>query len=248
MRGRDYLKKYIKIQEIANEKEIYLSTNLHSTIRNILLSLPVRDERLVDQLDRSASSIYQNISKSLCGSIKQAYYSTSVALGSAHETKAWVDYCYKRRFISDREYAKVSRDINYVIEELLQKLEDLRDNGEAESFENYKVTRLDELETYQTTQNLLSKVILYCDGRETDRTHNNERRVLECVSNIAAYIAEGETPYRKRKQNFLNDAYRECITLSTELIVLLKTTKDKERLKELKSLTENLLEILLKEI
>src|SRR5699024_11355344 len=85
MMGRDYLKKYIKIQEIANEKEIYLSTNLHSTIRNILLSLPVRDERLVDQLDRSASSIYQNISKSLCGSIKQAYYSTSVALGRSEE-------------------------------------------------------------------------------------------------------------------------------------------------------------------
>jgi len=128
MLSKENIPNKIYIQDFRDLKVWQKAVNLSDEIYNIVKSFPEYEKYImVSQIIRCTTSISANIAEgnSQLYSKKEFSFANN-ALGSAGETKHWLEMAYRRKYIDDTTYYKLIEDTDEVIRMIIGYMKKLK--------------------------------------------------------------------------------------------------------------------------
>ncbi|CAM4196760.1 four helix bundle protein [Lederbergia lenta] len=233
--------KYLTLQNVEKLRALQLSIELLKEIGMIVEVLPFEESQMKDQLQRSATSIVQNIAKGEQLYLRQKFNLYSDAIGSAQETKSWLMTCNGKGLISEGEFLTLDSMIDSIIKMLNRILENLKINNSSVSLPIPVVQNVRTLPCVQTAQRLVKELYeLQCISHGEWYSYILKQMVTS-ASNIASHASESEQLYPKKKLAFLNLAIQESNVVKAYLnLMMSKGIYDREKYEEIKEMIEEI--------
>mgnify|MGYP001333902597 FL=1 len=128
MLSKENIPNKIYIQDFRDLKVWQKAVNLSDEIYNIVKSFPEYEKYImVSQIIRCTTSISANIAEgnSQLYSKKEFSFANN-ALGSAGETKHWLEMAYRSKYIDDTTYYKLIEDTDEVIRMIIGYMKKLK--------------------------------------------------------------------------------------------------------------------------
>src|SRR5699024_4753170 len=189
---------------IAYKKAIQLEKDVEQLTRNIP---NFEMYHIIDQVVRSSASVRESIAKAEQHFIKQKFYNYSVAIGSAIETRAWIDMSLSLGYIDDEGHEKVDRLINEIISLLITTLKNIKsEHPNVVGLPPLYVPNIRNYNAYTLGLKLVEKVYELSNNRVFWTNNALQRGLRYNATSAVANIAESNQLYVKKKFVFLNQA------------------------------------------
>jgi len=228
----------LKIQQIdkfiAYKKAVQLERKVEQLTNNITV---FEKYHMIDQVTRSTASIRENIAKGEQHFIKQKFNNYSVAIGSAIETRAWIDMSLSLGYIDGKGHEEVDILIDDIVSILISTLKNLKDeHPSVVGLLPLYVPNIRSFNAYTLGIELVKKAYQLSNNRMFSNNNALQKGLKYNATSVVANIAESNQLYVKKKFVFLNQALAALQGLNSAIESAVNLNKVSEtKVQEIKS-------------
>lgn len=239
VRNVKQFKGYLKAKELE-EKTIGICKTYPSYER----------DHIVNQIERSVSSIKERIEIGEQIYVGEKFNQYSIAIGSAKETSAWLQISLGQRYITQVQFDELDNLATQVICILTKNLSNINEKeGKGMDLPSPYTPDVKKFGAYKNALLLVEKIYEITRKPEFWQEKNLVRKIRKHATSSVANIAEAHQLYVPKKFRFFNDSLKALQGLGSSLDTSLnKEIISKESLKEIYELMNSIRNVLSKKM
>lgn len=213
------LRPQIPVYDINQYDAYNLAGELEKQVFEICRTMPSFEKKhIIDQLERSVSSIRERIAKGEQQYVGEKFNQYSIAIGSAKETTAWLQICLGQTYITQIQFNLLDESITDIVSRLTRKLVNLKNEfGELHELPNPYTQDVKRYRAYNLALQLVEKIYKITNQRQFWSEKLLQIGMRQNATTVVANIAEANQLYVKKKFVFYNQALEGLMGLKSQL-------------------------------
>ncbi|MCM3443715.1 four helix bundle protein [Metabacillus halosaccharovorans] len=210
-------------------------------------------DHIVNQIERSASSIKDSIEMGEQIYVGEKFNQYSIAIGSAKETTAWLQMSLGQKYITEVQFDELDNLTTQVVRILTKKLSNIKEKeGKGMDLPNPFTPNVRNFGAFNNALLLVEKIYEVTRNPEFWKEKNLVKKMRKRATSSVANIAEAHQLYIPKKFRFFNDSMKALdgldSSLETSLIKGIISVKELKEIDELRISIRNVLSTKMKNI
>lgn len=203
---------------------------------------------IVDQLERSSSSIKMNISKGEQKHIREKFNKYSVAIGSAKETATWLQVSANQSYITEDECSRLDRLLTEIVSILIKTLVNIKNkDGKGMNLPEPYALDVKKYRAYQLSLTLVDRIYELSNKSSFWSKRDLQHNLRINATSVVANIAEAQQLYIRKKFAFFNESLTSLKGLESYLeTATISRVVNENDLVEINKLIQSIRKILVK--